>query len=131
MMDPRRANAARRPSSQRVSHRWRFWENARGNRVIADEIDGLPAEDALSIHAQMIIVRQDRLRAARHLLEDIYEVEAHGIDHSYRLVFSSEGRKGRILLAVVLLEKKSQRTPHRIIDLARKRRDEWRGRGAE
>jgi len=131
VMDPRKVNAARRPSSQRVSHRWRFWENARGDRVIAHEIDALPAEDALSIHAQMIIVRQDGLRAARHLLEDIYEVEAHGIDHSYRLVFSSEGRKGRILLAVVLLEKSSQKTPKRIIDLARKRRDNWRGRGAE
>lgn len=43
----------------------------------------------------MLIVRQDGLRAARDLLQDIYEVEAHGIDHSYRLVFSSEGRKGR------------------------------------
>jgi phage-related protein len=125
------ANAARRPSSQSVSHRWRFWENARGDRVVAEEIDDLPAEDALSVHAQMIIVRQDGLRAARHLLEDIYEVEAHGIDHSYRLVFSSEGKKGRILLAVVLLAKKSQKTPKRIIDLARSRRDEWRRRGAE
>lgn len=129
-MDPRRANAARRPSSQSVSHRWRFWENARGDRVIADEIDALPAEDALSIHAQMIIVRQDGLRAARHLVEDIYEVEAHGIDHSYRLVFSSEGKKGRILFAVVLLQKKSQKTPKRIIDMARNRRDDWRRRGA-
>jgi phage-related protein len=62
----------------------------------------------------MIIRRQDGLRAA-----------------CYRLVFSSEGRKGRILLAVVLLEKKSHRTPKRIINLARRRRDEWRGRGAE
>ena len=79
----------------------------------------------------MIIVRQDGLRAACHLLENIYEVEAHGIDRSYRLVFSSEGRKGRILLAVVLLEKKSQKTPKRIIDLALRRRDDWRGRGAE
>ncbi len=64
-----------RPSSETVLHRWRFWENARGDRVIADEIDALLAEDALSIHAQMIIVRQDGQRAARHLLEDIYEVE--------------------------------------------------------
>jgi phage-related protein len=130
-MDPRKPNVALRLSPLRVSHRWRFWENARGDRVIADEIDALPAEDALSIHAQMIIVRQDGLRAARHLVEDIYEVEAHGIDHSYRLLFSSEGRKGRILLAVVLLEKKSQRAPRRVIDLARRRRDDWRGRGAE
>ena len=130
-MDPRRANATRRPSSQSVSHRWRFWEDARGDRLIADEIDALPDEDALSVHAQMIIVRQDGLRAARHLVEDIYEVEAHGIDHSYRLLFSSEGRKGRILLAVVLHAKKTQKTPKRVMDLARKRRDDWRRRGAE
>lgn len=35
-----------------------------------------------------------------------------------------------ILLAVDLLEKKSHTTPKPIIDLARKRRDDWRGRGA-
>lgn len=90
----RKEAAAARPSRQRVTHRWRFWENARGEKVVAAEIDALPDEDALSIHAQMIIVRQDGLSAARHLVEDIYEVEAHGIDRSYRLLFSSEGQEG-------------------------------------
>jgi hypothetical protein len=66
-------------------------------------------EDAVSIHAQMEIVRQDGLRAARHLVEDIYEVEAHGVDNSYRLLFSTEGSKGRILLAVVLHESTRRR----------------------
>lgn len=113
-----------------MSHRWRFWENSRGDRVIADEINALAAEDVVSIHAQMLIVRQDGFAATRHLVEDIYEVEAHGIDHSYRLLFSSEGKKARILLAVLLIEKKSQRTPRRSIELAQKRRDDWRSRRA-
>lgn len=124
----RKEAAAARPSRQRVTHRWRFWENARGEKVVAAEIDALPDEDALSIHAQMIIVRQDGLSAARHLVEDIYEVEAHGIDRSYRLLFSSEGRKGRVLLAVLLIERQTQKTPKRHMDLARKRRDDWRSR---
>lgn len=121
---------AARPSEQAIKHRWRFWENARGDRVVADEIDALPEEDSLSVHAQMIIVRQDGLKAARHLLEDVYEVEAHGIDHSYRLLFSSEGNKGRVSLAVVLLEKKSQKTPKPTLKLALRRRDDWRDRGS-
>jgi phage-related protein len=88
----------------------------------------LGKEDALSVHAQMIIVRQDGLTAAEHVVQDIYEVEAHGVDHSYRLLFSSEGKKGRILLALYLLEKKTQKTPKRVIDLAIQRRDDWRKR---
>lgn len=123
--------AAARPSAQAVKHRWRFWANGRGDKVVADEIDALPEEDALSIHAQMIIVRQDGLKAARHLVEDVYEVEAHGIDHSYRLMFSSEGKKGRVLLAVALLEKKTQKTPKQVIALALQRRDDWRSRRPE
>ena len=66
------------------------------------------------------------MTAARHLVEDIYEVEAHGIDSSYRLLFSSEGTKGRVLLALVLHEKHTQKTTPRVIALARRRRDRWR-----
>lgn len=128
--DHRREPPVSRPSGQAVRHRWRFWENGRGDKVVSDEIDALPEEDALSIHAQMIVVRQDGLKASRHLVEDLYEVEAHGIDHSYRLLFSSEGKKGRVLLAVVLLDKKTQKTPKAVLRLATHRRDEWRKRGA-
>jgi phage-related protein len=127
--DQRKEAAASRPSAQAVSHRWRFWENRRGDKAIAEQIDALNDEDARSIQAQMVIVRQDGLTAARHLVEDIYEVEAHGVDHSYRLLFSSEGKKGRILLAMVLLEKKTQKTPKSVIELAKRRRDDWRRRG--
>lgn len=113
---------------QAVSHRWRFWTNDRGDKVIAEEIAALPAEDALSIHARLFIVRDEGLTAARHLVEDVYEAEAHGLDHSYRLLFTSEGAKGRILLALVLIEKKTQKTPKRVLDLALHRRDRWRER---
>ena len=124
MVDKRRVDAAAsRPDQGYISHRWRFLP------VVDKEIDQLSEEDVVGLHAQMKIVQRDGLRAARHLDEDIYEVEAHGIDNSYRLLFSSEGRKGRILLAVVLHEKHTQKTPPRVIALAKKRRDQWRAQG--
>jgi phage-related protein len=124
MPDKRRIAAATfRPDQGDVSHRWRIIP------VVDKEMDDLQDEDVVSLHAQMRIVQQDGLRAARHLVEDIYEVEAHGVDNSYRLLFSSEGTKGRILLAVVLLEKHTQRTPRPVIDLAKRRRDLWRANG--
>lgn len=124
MTDRRRIEAASsRPNQGDVSHRWRIIP------VVDKEIDQLYEEDAVSLHAQMTIVRQDGLRAARHLVEDIYEVEAHGVDNSYRLLFCSEGKKGRILLAVVLHEKHTQKTPQPVIELAKQRRDRWRDKG--
>jgi phage-related protein len=121
MADKRRIEAAQaRPDQGDVSHRWRI------HPIVDKEMDGLRDEDAVSIHAQMEIVRQDGLKAARHLVEDIYEVQAHGVDNSYRLLFSTEGSKGRILLAVVLHEKHTQKTPRHVIDLAKERRDRWR-----
>ena len=123
MADKRRIEAAQaRPDQGDVSHRWRI------HPVVDKEMDGLGDEDAVSIHAQMEIVRQDGLKAARHLVEDLYEVEAHGVDSSYRLLFSTEGSKGRILLAVVLHQKHTQRTPKHVIDLAKDRRDRWRAK---
>lgn len=80
----------------------------------------------MSIHAQMTIVKQGGLKAARHLVEDVYEVEAHGVDRSYRVLFSSEGSKGRILLTLVLLEKQTRKTPKSVIELAKRRRNAWR-----
>jgi phage-related protein len=121
MADKRRIEAAQaRPDQGDVSHRWRI------HPIVDKEMDGLRDEDAVSIHAQMEIVRQDGLKAARHLVEDIYEVQAHGVDNSYRLLFSTEGSKGRILPAVVLHEKHTQKTPRHVIDLAKERRDRWR-----
>lgn len=93
-----------------------------------DEILSLSREDRDSVMAQMLIVRQDGLEAARHLTGDIYEKAAHGVDRSYRLVFSSEGKKGRVLLAILLMEKTTQKTPKHVLDLAKKRLTDWRSR---
>jgi len=80
MAEKRRIETAQaRPDRGEVSHRWRI------HPTVDKEMDELGDEDAVSVHAQMEIVRQDGLRAARHLVEDIYEVEAHGVDNSYRL----------------------------------------------
>ena len=69
MADKRRIEGARaRPDQGEVAHRWRI------HPAVDKELDDLGDEDAVSIHAQMLIVRQDGLRAARHLVEDIYEV---------------------------------------------------------
>ncbi len=119
------------PDPRGVSHRWRFWESRRGDKVVANDIDALPEGDVLSIHARMRIVRDDGLKAARHLREDVYELEAQGVDRSYRLLFSSEGAKGRVLLALVLLEKRTQRTPKHVIELALRRRADWRQRAMQ
>ena len=47
-----------------------------------------------------------------------------------RVVFTEEGSKARILLAIHGFAKKSPKTPPRMIELALRRRDEWRSRGA-
>ena len=71
MADKRRIEGARaRPDQGDVTHRWRILA------VVDKELDELGDEDAVSIHAQMLIIRQDGLKALRHLVEDIYEVEA-------------------------------------------------------
>ena len=67
--------------------------------------------------------------AARHLRGPLFELRANGLDESYRMIFAQEGRKGRILLALVVLSKKTQKTPHADLRLAERRLSEWRARG--
>ena len=73
-------------------------------------------------------VIREGMQEARHLHGDIHEVRADGVDSSYRLLFSAEGNKGRILLALVAFPKTTQRTPVRLIELAEKRLADWRRR---
>lgn len=46
-----------------------------------------------------------------------------------RILFASEGKKGRVLLALEGFAKKTQKTPEQLIRLATKRLTEWRSRG--
>lgn len=104
-----------------VRRRWRDYETAAGNRPVKDFIDDLPDGDAAEVAAAMRDVAIEGPSVARHLRGDIYEVHADGENQSYRVLFSAEGTKGRILLALQAFSKKTQKTPPRFIDLAERR----------
>lgn len=91
-------------------------------------LDGLPADDRAEVAAAMADVRTEGLRVARHLRGDIYEVRAEGPRASVRILFAQEGKKGRVLLALGGFEKKTQKTPDRLIRLAETRLADWRSR---
>lgn len=74
-------------------------------------------------------VRDEGLRAARHLDGDIWEVRVDGDRVIYRVLFAEEGTRGRILLALEAFKKKTQRTPPAAIALAKRRLTDWRKRG--
>lgn len=111
-----------------VGHRWRDYRTGSGRRPIKEFIDELSDTDAAEIAAAMKDVQKNGMKVARHLRGEIYEVRADGVDESYRLLFAQEGRRGRILLALALLTKHSQKTPDREIELAVRRLRDWRGR---
>jgi len=73
-------------------------------------------------------IRESGLAVGRHLRGDLYEVRADGADESYRLLFATEGRKSRILLSLLVLSKRTQRTPMRDLRVAERRLADWRRR---
>jgi phage-related protein len=87
---------------------------------VKDFIDGLSDEDAAEVVAAMAQVRDEGLSAARHLRGEIYEVRAEGRDVAIRILFASEGKKGRVLLALEGFAKKTRKTPEQLIRLATK-----------
>ena len=116
------------PRASQVGHRWRDYRTPAGVRPVKKFLDGLSIEDKAEVAAAMADVRIQGLRVARHLRRDIYEVRAEG-QRSIRILFAQEGKKGRVLLALEGFEKKTKKTPDRLIRLAEKRLAEWRGRG--
>ena len=113
----------------KIRHRWRFYETPSGRRPVDEFIKALAEYDAAQVHAAMREVREDGLAKARHLRGDIYEVRADGIDNSYRVLFSAEGRKSRVLLSLHATPKHTQQAPPQDITLAERRLAEWRARG--
>lgn len=76
-------------------------------------------------------VRDDGLKAARHLDGDIYEVRAEGTQVIYRILFAPQGRYKQVLLALEGFKKKTQKTPPQTIRLAKRRLRDWKRRGNE
>jgi phage-related protein len=117
------------PRDLSLIRRWRFYATASGRRPVREFIERLNDVDAAQIAAAMVDVRQNGLRAARHLRAEVYEVRAEGVDASYRLLFAEEGAKGQVLLALHAISKKTQKTPPQAVELAERRLADWRRRG--
>jgi phage-related protein len=113
-------------SGRTVKRRWRDYETAAGRRPVKQFIAELSDEDAASVAAAMREVRHGGLGAARHLEGEIYEVRADGRGVIYRILFAPQGERKQILLALEGFKKKTQKTPPRVIALAKRRRSEPR-----
>lgn len=108
--------------------RWRFYETRAGRRPVRDFLDTLGDADAAALLEEMRNVAHHGLSEARHLRGDIYEVRADGDAQTFRVLFATEGRRGRILLALEGFSKKTKQTPPRTLALAERRLADWRGR---
>jgi phage-related protein len=91
-------------------------------------LGSLSAGDRAEVAAAMADVRREGLRVAHHLRGEIYEVRADGARVSVRVLFAPEGEKGRVLLALEGFEKKTRKTPDRLVRLAEARLADWRSR---
>ena len=112
-----------------IKRRWRLYASPTGDKPVDAYLDGLTDNDAARVFARMKKIRDEGTSSARHLLEDIWEARVDGHAVTHRILFTEEGRKGRVLLALVGFAKKTRSTPDSILELARWRRDDWRSRG--
>jgi len=98
---------------------------------VRDFLLALPDIDRAEMVAAMDEVAELGMTLARHLRGDIYEVRAVSGQRAFRILFAEEGRFSQVLLALVAIVKKSQRTPDHEIELALQRLRDWRQRGTE
>lgn len=107
--------------------RWRDYRTATGARPVKDFFDGLTDDEAAAVVAAMEEVAARGIAASRHLRGDIYEVRADADRHSFRVLFAQETKF--ILLSLSVFEKRTQKTPARELDAAKRRLRDWRARG--
>jgi phage-related protein len=110
--------------------RWRDYQTATGRRPVKEFLDALSDEDTAAVTTALKEVKDEGLGAARHLRKEIYEVRANGTRVIYRLLFAPQGRRNQVLLVLVPFEKKTQKTPTRMIRLAEQRLQDWERRGS-
>ena len=109
---------------------WRLYRTGSGNRIVQDELNELDTHTRAEFTAAMkeVVVLGIR-ETSKSIRGDIRQIEADGPDGTtYRLLFAQDGHVGQILLAVVLFEKRTQKTPDRQIELAEVRLEDWRRR---
>ncbi len=108
--------------------RWRWYRTAAGNAPVKEFLDDLAAADRAAVVAVMHDIQHEGLAAGRHLRGDLWELRAIGMKAHYRLIFSREGR--RVLLALDIFDKDTQRTPANVIRRSEQRLMEWRARAS-
>jgi phage-related protein len=116
-----RATAARR--------RWRYYRTATGAQPVRQFLDSLEPVDRDAIRVAMSEAASGGRSLARHLRGDVYELRVAVRGRAWRLLFSAEGPRHHVLLALSSFEKKTQRTPLREVELAETRLRDWRERG--
>ena len=114
-----------------MNHRWRGYSTQSGRRPIKEFLNDLDDDDLASVVAAMKEVRQEGLKAARHLDGRIYEVRADGKGVIYRVLFAPVGTRKQVLLSLEAFKKKTQRTPVEKIALAKRRLRDWESRGTK
>jgi phage-related protein len=127
-----RGSARAFPTQRAVKHRWRFYATPGGQQPVGTflrELTTQHATDAAAIADEMKNVQEKGTREARRISERIYEVRVEGDRVTYRVLFASQGSKGRILLGLHAFSKKTQATPKHVIKLAEDRLDDWERRG--
>lgn len=112
-----------------MKRRWRDYRTPTGRRPVKEFLAGLSDDDAAQVLAAMREVALLGLRAARHLVSDIYEVRTDGENEAFRILFAPEGRRGQVFLALEGFSKKTQKTPPATIRLAQRRLADWRSSG--
>lgn len=115
------------PEERQLRRRWRFYRTAAGHEPVADFLNRLDRDDRAAVAAKLRQVVREGVTAARRLRGEIHEVRTEGDRQSFRVLFAQEAR-GRVLLALEALSKKTQRTPPEAIRLAERRLAEWRAR---
>ncbi len=114
-----------------VGRRWRFYRTPDGREPVRDFLNSLEPAARRQMVAGMKRVQRDGAKAGRHLEEDRREVRVSQDGRGYRVSFSAEGTKARVLLALSGFEKKTRATPQHELRLARQRQTDWRARGRE
>lgn len=109
--------------------RWRYYRTAAGAMPVREFLRALAPGDRQAVRVAMALVAKRGRGSARHLRGDIYEVRVSNEGRAFRVLFSAEGHRHYILLALSGFEKKSQKTPPTEIALAEARLRDWRHRG--
>jgi phage-related protein len=109
---------------------WRDYQTESGARPVKAALGKLSKEERIEVAAAMDDVAENGVaEAARHLRGKIYEVRADGPNRSFRVLFSSEGHYGCVLLALHLIEKRTQKTPPDELAVAEERLADWKACG--